>query len=108
MHQLFPFEPPRTYSCSAFLEQEHYQPSRRNYSIMVEKTLKKLIVPLLISFLAIGIISTAFVYASADDLQTSNVIQVERRLNINDTPQGVIIRSDVEQGNVENHFALLF
>ena len=74
----------------------------------MEKTLKKLIVPLLISFLAIGIISTAFVYASADDSQTSNVMQVERKLNINDTPQGVIIRSDVEQGNVENHFALLF
>ncbi len=77
-------------------------------SVKVRKKLKKIIVPLLISFLAIGIVSTAFVYASADDSQTSNVMQVERKLNINDTPQGVLIRSNVEQGTVENHFGLLF
>ncbi len=35
-------------------------------------------------------------------------MRVERKLNINDTPMGVLIRSDVEQGNVENHFGLLF
>ena len=74
--------------------------------------LKKILAPLLLALLAVSLTAVVYGHENGDiqrtrEQENEREHEMERRLDIIDTPTAILIRSKVENGTVENHFGLL-
>ena len=76
------------------------------------RRLKKILAPLLLALLAVSLMSAVYADENSGDQgtgeQENEEERMERKLDIFTSPEAIMIRSEVENGNVENHFGLLF
>ncbi len=74
--------------------------------------MKKMLAPLLLALLAISLTGVTFAHEANDPQRTSgdqnDHDNDERHMDISSSSNEVIVRSRVENGNVENHFGLFF
>ncbi len=72
------------------------------------RKLKKILAPLLLALLAVSLTTVVYADENGEVQGTSEQEHdQERRLSIDTSPTVVMIRSEVEDGTVENHFGLL-